>query len=111
MHPAAAQPRRKRTAAGHDDIREAARTTDARSTVEGPQMKPPSRWNRLILLPAVAPVALQPALASYAYPLSSKAIREAYFLGKRNDEQTAACLVRAFASDAEKRTLRGVNRD
>jgi len=49
-----------------------------------------SRWARVILLPAIALLALEPALASYSYPLSSEAIREAYFLGKRNDEQTAA---------------------
>ena len=53
-------------------------------------MKSPSRWSRWILLPAIALAALQPALASYTYPLSSEAIRDAYFLGKRNDEQTAA---------------------
>lgn len=56
-------------------------------------MKSLSRWNRWILLPAIALVAIQPALASYTYPLSSEAIRQAYFLGKRNDEQTAAFFV------------------
>jgi hypothetical protein len=53
-------------------------------------MKSLSRWSRLLLLPAIALVAIEPALASFSYPLSSEAIREAYFLGKRNDEQTAA---------------------
>ena len=57
-------------------------------------MKSLGRWNRWILLPAIALVAIQPALASYIYPLSSEAIREAYFLGKRNDEQTAAFFVK-----------------
>lgn len=53
-------------------------------------MKSRSRWKLPILLLAITLIALQPALASYAYPLSSEAIREAYFLGKRNDEKTAA---------------------
>jgi hypothetical protein len=52
-------------------------------------MKPPARWKFPVLLPALTIVALQPALA-YNNPLSSEAIREAYFLGKRNDEQTGA---------------------
>lgn len=53
-------------------------------------MKSASRWSRAILLPAITLLAMPPALASFTYPLSSEAIREAYFLGKRNDEQTAA---------------------
>ncbi|MGA8871690.1 MAG: hypothetical protein WA434_09140 [Candidatus Acidiferrales bacterium] len=52
-------------------------------------MKSCARWKLPILLLGIALVALEPALA-YNSPLSSEAIREAYFLGKRNDEQTAA---------------------
>ncbi|HEX4074468.1 MAG TPA: hypothetical protein VHX49_03615 [Candidatus Acidoferrales bacterium] len=52
-------------------------------------MKSPARSKVPILLLLMILVALQPALA-YNNPLSSEAIREAYFLGKRNDEQTAA---------------------
>jgi hypothetical protein len=57
-------------------------------------MKSPARWKLSILLFAITLVALPPALAAFTYPLSSEAIREAYFLGKRNDEQTAAFLVK-----------------
>ncbi|MFZ0787589.1 MAG: hypothetical protein WAM67_17520 [Candidatus Acidiferrales bacterium] len=53
-------------------------------------MRSPACWKLPVLLLATAFIVLQPALASYVYPLSSEAIREAYFLGKRNDEQTAA---------------------
>jgi len=57
-------------------------------------MKSPARWKLSILLSGIALAAMQPALASFTYPLSSEAIREAYFLGKRNDEQTAAFFVK-----------------
>ena len=52
-------------------------------------MKSPARWKLPILLFALALIAIEPALA-YNNSLSSEAIREAYFLGKRNDEQTTA---------------------
>jgi hypothetical protein len=52
-------------------------------------MKSRAGWKLPVLLLAITLIALQPALAYYD-PLSSEAIREAYFLGKRNDEQTAA---------------------
>jgi hypothetical protein len=42
-------------------------------------MKPNARWGLSILLPAL--LIAQPALA-FEYPLSSEAIREAYFLGR-----------------------------
>jgi hypothetical protein len=56
-------------------------------------MTSPGRWGLSILLLGFALVVLQPALA-YNDPLSPEAIREAYFLGKRNDEQTAAFFVK-----------------
>jgi len=57
-------------------------------------MKSPARWKLPVLLLGITLAAIQPALASFTYPLSSEAIREAYFLGKRNDEQTAAFFVK-----------------
>ncbi|MGD0955857.1 MAG: hypothetical protein ABR953_03400 [Candidatus Acidiferrales bacterium] len=60
-------------------------------------MKSPGRWGLSILLLGLAFATLQPALA-YNYPLSPEAIREAYFLGKRNDEQTAAFFVKYIHS-------------
>jgi hypothetical protein len=60
-------------------------------------MKSPGRWGLSILLLGLAFAALQPALA-YNYPLSPEAIREAFFLGKRNDEQTAAFFVKYIHS-------------
>lgn len=36
------------------------------------------------------------ALAAYDFPLDSESIREAYFLGRRNDEKTIKCLASYF---------------
>lgn len=44
-------------------------------------------WSAILLLAVTLATAI--AAFAFAYPLSSTAIRDAYFLGNRNDEQTA----------------------
>ena len=49
---------------------------------------------RIVAVVAAVAVVTVPVLAAFSYPLSSEAIREAYFLGNRNDEQTADFLAK-----------------
>jgi hypothetical protein len=59
-------------------------------------MKPSRRpWFSISIAAAVILAAVLPAAAfTYTYPLSSTDIRDAYFIGRRNDESSAAFFVK-----------------
>ncbi|HUJ30348.1 MAG TPA: hypothetical protein VLY23_03660 [Candidatus Acidoferrum sp.] len=57
-------------------------------------MQPRRKLLSLAVVPIVFAGIAIPVLAAFTYPLSSEAIREAYFLGNRNDEQTADFLAK-----------------